>query len=610
MNKCKAKHKPSKGGGREASESAIKFHIGTNKECKRTKRILDCRSPLSQERLLLRTDSESESSSSSKCSQEKLPSDACDSLTPEPPSASLSRLSLQQTMFLVRSFACLHSSRPCMRRLPSPASRRRESESATARRRQPEPTYQGSFESFSEMVRLEKESAKCCILLEDRCNSLDKQTPENLSRVLDSRVTRIEGKYRLGRRGFTLVSLEEPQVWRRVACHADIAFPVRTRLLSLTRLATTDSEAGAEATRVPVRDLTRTDAVALLKASDIEDASSKLVSSSRMTRFGCKMRIFFLNQIEELVCSGVLEHFHLLPFGSSVNGFGSDSSDLDMALVSPPVVAPHPSRRPSLVYQGRPVMSERFQSKLLVDFVGDHLQYFMPGITSVQRIPNARVPIIKIHSDVTNLDCDISFQTASASVQMAEALFEYSRVDDRIAKLVSFIKIWAKSHSLTSVNPGPWYTNFMLMLMIIHFFQTRQGFQLPSMWDLKACRRIASTDEDESFETILREFFEFISSFDYRSHGMSVLSGRTILKPTHSAIHIENPCEPDKNVSINVEQSEVQRLVTAANTSLAIIVDSRAYTLADLCKPTTKPTVSSFNAKSLKGIKVHEYLTE
>jgi hypothetical protein len=469
-------------------------------------------------------------------------------------------------------------------------------------------SYQSSFSSFWDMIHKEKADSKSYLLIEDLCASIEKQSLRNMSRILDSSVCQID-KYMIGKRGFTLVKLDDYKDFLRKGkpIYPDQSFPVRSRLLLLRSFPRNEDRSP-----LPVRDALKTNAdiSAILSERDVEEAIDKLVSSTRMSRFGSKLRFFLMNQIEEVICTGVFSEFHFLPYGSSVNHFGSDNSDLDMAmdLKEEPETRTRTNQHSGLVYQSKPIMSDRFQSQRLVDFVGDHMQFFMPGISNLQRIPRARVPIIKLHSEMTGLDCDVSFQSARVSVKMAEAFYEYCAMDDRVLKLVCFIKIWAKQHSLTNVNPGPWYTNFMLMLMIIHFFQTRAGFRLPPMNNLRA--HIPHQDEDKSFVSILREFLEFISSYNYGKYAMSVLNGRMILKPSHTAIHIENPLEPDLNVSVNVDLSEVKRLVTAANTSLAILMNSDPYTLSDLCKPTTKPTVFGFNVKNAKGIQVYEYLAE
>lgn len=470
--------------------------------------------------------------------------------------------------------------------------------------------YQSSFNSFWDMIHKEKQDAKKTVLVEDMCGCIARQTPQVISQLLDAPVEEID-RYMVGRRGFTLVKLRDHHdfVQRVEPAQSDVTFPLRSRMLILRKFPRSQTLKQAPIVNVTK---TRSDATAILSDDNVEDAIDQFTSSARMSPLGSKIRFFFLNQLEEIICTGLFEQFHFLPFGSSVNGFGCDNSDLDISLdVRDNLVPRNKYINSNLAFHSKPIMSERFQSQRLVDFVGDHLQYFVPGIVNLQRIPRARVPIVKVHSEMTGLDCDISFQSARVSVKMAEILFEYSLLDERVRKLVHFIKIWAKQHILTNTSPGPWYTNFMLMLMVIHFFQTRSGFRLPSINELDAKRSVvAAANEDMTFLTILREFFEFISSFDFDNRGMSVLSGRSILKPSHSAIYIENPMEPDLNVTINVQSSEVRRLVRAANTSLAIMVDSQSFALSDLCKPTTQPTVTSFNTKGQKGVKVYEFLTE
>ena len=474
--------------------------------------------------------------------------------------------------------------------------------------------YQRSFDSFWQMVRTEKADAKNFILIEDRCSSIEKQTSQNLSQLLDTQVDQLY-KYRIGRRAFSLVKLQDYSNFtgRVEPAQTDRSFPIRTRMLILKNF---KPQASENPTRV-ISDITKSKPGldVWLRNKDVDEAANSISSASKMTQFGSKLRFFFLNQIEEIVCNGALSDFRILPFGSSVNGFGSDSSDLDMVMdVRDDMETKDIETNRCLSYQSKPVMSDRFLSQRLVDFVGDYLQYFMPGIVSLQRIPRARVPIVKVYSDITGLDSDISFQPSDASVRMAEILFDYSLMDERIAKLICFIKIWAKHHSLTNQNPGPWYTNFMLMMMVVHFFQTRHGFQLPSINDLKTLRdrRNTNSNEDTSFAAVLREFFEFVSTFDYENKAMSLLAGKSILKPTHAPIYIENPTEPELNICVNVKQPEVRRLVMAANTSLALMLGPQSYSLADLCRPTTTTTMTSFanNSKGVKGIKIYEILSD
>lgn len=55
-------------------------------------------------------------------------------------------------------------------------------------------------------------------------------------------------------------------------------------------------------------------------------------------------------------------------------------------------------------------------------------------------------------------------------------------------------------------------------------------------------------------------FFEFYSSFDFTSKGVSLVAGRDIAKPEHTPLYIENPLERYLNVSKNVSPEETVRL--------------------------------------------------
>lgn len=52
--------------------------------------------------------------------------------------------------------------------------------------------------------------------------------------------------------------------------------------------------------------------------------------------------------------------------------------------------------------------SERSTSQRHMEAVGDLLQLFLPGCAQVRRILQARVPIIKYHQQLTDVECDLS----------------------------------------------------------------------------------------------------------------------------------------------------------------------------------------------------------
>jgi poly(A) RNA polymerase len=476
------------------------------------------------------------------------------------------------------------------------------------------------------MMTKEKLEARKLILVEDKCGSIGYHSEETMTRLLQTEVDKVY-RFAIGPRSFSLVKLTDIGHFRDNVSpsQADPLFPIHGRILKLTKFPKNIVKVAptTKLQNLSLEKLTSNRRIDILRKNpDHETAINELVASSQMTEFGSKLRFFFLTHLEENLCSGIFSNFHLRPFGSSVNGFGDDQSDFDLVMSGKPN-EPDPliASLPHLCYLSKPSATERFQSQRLVDFVGDQLQFFTPAVMSVTRVPRARVPIVKLYSDSCGLDCDISFFSETC-VHMAETLFLFSKMDPRVKQLAVFVKLWAKSQDLTNSSPGPWVTNFMLMLMVINFFQTRHGngaiFNLPPVTNLEKLSKVnkkEDTGEDKSFLSILREFLEFVEEFDYSRYGMSILNGRVVVKSHHDFLYIENPLEPDLNVCKNVSKTEVLRVIASARSSLTIMDGSRNFNLGDICLPSTKNTSSAFvnfnnKNRGSKGIKVNDFWEE
>lgn len=480
-------------------------------------------------------------------------------------------------------------------------------------------SYQHSFTTFTDMIRKEKEDARNYLVIEDKSSSMQYHSPETLSQVLDSEVDQVY-RFAVGPRSFSLVKLMDIQHFFNNASPSqnDLQFPVHSRILKLSKLpkGVKKVEMESRMLNLSLEKLASKKRIDILKSTDHERAIESLTEACSMTEFASKLRFVFLNHLEEIVCNGLFRHFELLPFGSSVNGFGDDFSDFDVVMTAK--IDQETSSMPHLLFQSKPAVTERFQSQRLVDFIGDQLQFFTPGILSVTRIPKARVPIVKIYSDIFSLDCDIAF-CSDTSVNMAKSLFHFCKMGPRVKQVATFVKVWAKSQDLTNPHPGPWFTNFELLLMVINFFQTRHGnaFILPPMKELNESQKGKGVFvENTPFIDILREFFEYLADFEYPHYGMSILQGKTIVKPHHDYFYIENPLEPDLNVCKNVSKTEVLRLVTCASNSLQIMSESnRSFRLIDLCSPFTKNTSHPFvtfhnKNRGSRGIKLDDYLID
>ncbi|GAB6019140.1 hypothetical protein CHUAL_000759 [Chamberlinius hualienensis] len=273
--------------------------------------------------------------------------------------------------------------------------------------------------------------------------------------------------------------------------------------------------------------------VSLQQASTVGEQMIKLHKHLKLSDMGQQLRFFVCHQLESAF-SGLFSNCTILPFGSTVNGFGKFNCDLDMVLTlrneikAEDMVSEGPSRL--FFHTKRSLSNGRAQSQRHLETLSDMISSFLPGCSNVQRILQARVPIIKFVHDLVNTECDLSMINLTG-VYMSELLYLYAEFDKRLQPLVFTILKWARQNGLTHESPGKWITNFSLILMVIFFFQTRQRPILPSIGSLQ----------------------KLAGSSDKR-----ITDG--IAKPDYSPLYIENPLEISLNVGKNVSGDEVERM--------------------------------------------------
>lgn len=318
----------------------------------------------------------------------------------------------------------------------------------------------------------------------------------------------------------------------------------------------------------------------LLSAESINDQILILYRLTRLNELGIRMRYLAARQLE-IALNGMFPKIQACLFGSSVNGYGKIGCDLDLILRLHENSGEISDSR--LIYHTKMCLPNgRSQTQRQMEAIGDIMHIFLPAINNVRKILNARVPIIKYNHECLDLDIDFSMSNMTG-FYMSELLYMYGELDERVKPLVFCIRKWASSTGLTNTStPGRWITNFSLTVMVLFFLQNLNNPILPPMNVLmKAARpndiRVTedninctflrdlnkltfSSDNQESLHHLLLHFFEFYSTFNFQQHGISLIEGRPITKPDHSAIWITNPLEPLLNVSKNVSFEELDKL--------------------------------------------------
>lgn len=318
----------------------------------------------------------------------------------------------------------------------------------------------------------------------------------------------------------------------------------------------------------------------LQSAQSLDDQMLTLYRATCLNDLGTRMRFLAANQLE-MALNGMFPFIKAFPFGSSVNGFGKVGCDLDMILRMHPFQRLTPTDNSRLVFHTKANLNnERSQTQRQMEALGDILHLFLPGVSHVRRILQARVPIIKFNHECLDLEVDLSMSNLTG-LYMSELLYLFGEVDERVRPLVFCIRKWASATGITNPSPGRWTSNFSLTLLVLFFLQQLKQPILPSVNQLVKCATsndIRITDNNinctflrdlnnlkfqrhnkDSLSYLLTQFFEFYSQFDFTGKAISLNEGRQTLKPDHAAMWIVNPLETSLNVSKNVSFEEVER---------------------------------------------------
>ncbi|XP_063005228.1 poly(A) RNA polymerase, mitochondrial [Melospiza melodia melodia] len=320
------------------------------------------------------------------------------------------------------------------------------------------------------------------------------------------------------------------------------------------------------------------------------------------------------------------------PFGSSVNTFGKLGSDVDMFLDFRDT-GKHATKMKKgpfeMEYQMKRLPSERLATQRILSVIGDCLDNFGPGCANVQKILNARCPLVKFSHQPTGFQCDLSVSN-SIAIRSSELLYIYGCLDSRVRALVFTIRCWARVHGLTNSAPGTWITNFSLTMMVMFFLQRRSPPIIPTLDQLKELagekdkhiiggydcsfvsdlRKIKPTKNTETLDVLLSEFFEYFGNFDFRKNSINLRKGKEVNKPESSPLYIWNPFEQDLNISKNVNQPQLEKFIAMARESAWILqkedntqqmINKEPWGLAALLIPFGKNNSSKMKNR-MKGI--------
>ncbi|XP_055687812.1 poly(A) RNA polymerase, mitochondrial-like [Lutzomyia longipalpis] len=233
-----------------------------------------------------------------------------------------------------------------------------------------------------------------------------------------------------------------------------------------------------------------------------------------------------------MVLSRCIPYFDIHPFGSAITGLLLRESDLDFFV-----------RVPDNMLQN---------IELLLKMVEKNL-WRSQAFTKIIKIPRARVPLIKFLHPNLNVWCDVNF-TNPMGIYSSGFIQHLIQFDYRIYPLMMVIKFWATTHELSGTGK---ITNYCLVMMVIFFLQTLRVPLLPPVdvfqrhvpfvdvngWNVAFDRNLRQQCQNMTcLQKLLRDFFDFISTYDYENMMMCPLFGKSYRK-VEFASAVEPPAE-------------------------------------------------------------------
>ncbi|NWY55383.1 GLD2 polymerase, partial [Chionis minor] len=156
----------------------------------------------------------------------------------------------------------------------------------------------------------------------------------------------------------------------------------------------------------------------------------------------------------------ILPQSRLFLVGSSLNGFGTRSSDGDLCLV---------------VKEG-PV-NQKTEARHILSLVQKLFSTKLCNYIERPQLIRAKVPIVKFRDKVRQFDLNVN---NVVGIRNTFLLRTYAYIENRVRPLVLVVKKWASFHDINDASRGT-LSSYSLVLMVLHYLQTLPEPILPSL---------------------------------------------------------------------------------------------------------------------------------
>ncbi|KFP34783.1 Poly(A) RNA polymerase GLD2 [Chlamydotis macqueenii] len=148
--------------------------------------------------------------------------------------------------------------------------------------------------------------------------------------------------------------------------------------------------------------------------------------------------------------------------GSSLNGFGTRSSDGDLCLV----------------VKEEPV-NQKTEARHILSLVQKLFSTKLSNYIERPQLIRAKVPIVKFRDKVSCVEFDLNVNNI-VGIRNTFLLRTYAYIESRVRPLVLVVKKWASFHDINDASRGT-LSSYSLVLMVLHYLQTLAEPILPSL---------------------------------------------------------------------------------------------------------------------------------
>ncbi|XP_007441079.1 poly(A) RNA polymerase GLD2 [Python bivittatus] len=250
----------------------------------------------------------------------------------------------------------------------------------------------------------------------------------------------------------------------------------------------------------------------------------------------CQQQIYDLNKKElcrtqlQREIQQIFPNSRLFLVGSSLNGFGTRSSDGDLCLV----VKEEP-------------MNQKTEARHILSLLQKHFCRKLSSYIERPQLIRAKVPIVKFRDKVSCVDFDLNVNNV-AGIRNTFLLRTYAYIENRVRPLVLVVKKWASFHGINDASRGT-LNSYSLVLMVLHYLQTLPEPILPSLqknypesfdptMQLHLVHRAPCTippyisKNESTLGDLLLGFLKYYATeFDWSNQMISIREGKAIPRP-------------------------------------------------------------------------------